>query len=52
MASIRHLVITERIPSRLTTIKLRLDARTVITIGNLKALEFWKKRYPRAEVVA
>jgi len=33
-------------------IKVRLDARTVITVSNKKALEGWRKRYPNLEVLA
>ncbi len=33
-------------------IKVRLDARTVITLSNKKSLDFWKQRYPHAEVLA
>ena len=32
-------------------IKIRLDHRTVITVSSLKALEFWKTRYPKAHVI-
>lgn len=32
-------------------IKVRLDARTIITLRNLKMLDFWKQRYPNAEVI-
>ena len=32
-------------------IKLRLDARTVITVSSKKALEGWRKRYPNLEVI-
>ncbi|HMC96411.1 MAG TPA: hypothetical protein VKG92_02060 [Flavobacteriales bacterium] len=32
-------------------IKLRLDARTVITVSSKKALEGWRKRYPNLEVL-
>ncbi len=32
-------------------IKVRLDARTVITLASKKALEFWKQRYPNAVVI-
>jgi hypothetical protein len=39
-------VLTEPIRDRLKSIKVRLDARTVITVGNVKALQFWKERYP------
>ncbi len=33
-------------------IKVRLDARTVITLNSLKSFDFWKLRYPQAEVLA
>jgi hypothetical protein len=52
MARKKKLILTEPLRNRLKTIKVRLDARTVITIGNIKALEFWKQRYPLAEVIA
>lgn len=32
-------------------VKVRLDARTVVLVKNPKALAFWKKRYPKAEVI-
>lgn len=32
-------------------IKVRLDARTVITVSSQKALEAWRKRYPKLEVI-
>ena len=32
-------------------IKVRLDARTVITVSSKKALEGWRKRYPNLEVL-
>jgi len=28
-----------------------LDHRTVITLASIKALDFWKKRYPKAVVI-
>ena len=31
--------------------KVRLDARTVITLSSMKALDFWKQRYPNLEVI-
>lgn len=52
MARKKKLILSEPLRNRLNTIKVRLDARTVITIGNIKALEFWKQRYPLAEVIA
>tara|TARA_B100000508_G_C11464836_1_gene281171 strand:- start:1464 stop:1610 length:147 start_codon:yes stop_codon:yes gene_type:complete len=33
-------------------IKVRLDKRTVITLANLKALEFWKERYPNLQILS
>ncbi len=51
MARKKNLILIEPIHDRLKTIKVRLDARTVITLGNLHALEFWKQRYPLAEVI-
>ncbi len=32
--------------------KARLDARTMITLTSKKALEFWKTRYPKLEVLS
>lgn len=32
-------------------IKVRLDARTVITVSSKKALEGWRERYPNLEVL-
>jgi hypothetical protein len=52
MARTKKLILSEPLRDRLKTIKVRLDARTVITIGNMKALEFWKQRYPQAQVIA
>lgn len=52
MARKKKLILSEPLRNRLNTIKVRLDARTVITIGNIKALEFWKQRYPLAQVIA
>lgn len=51
MARKKKLILSEPLRNRLSTIKVRLDARTVITLGNIKALEFWKQRYPLAEVI-
>jgi hypothetical protein len=47
----KTLILTEPEHDRSRSIKLRLDARTVITVGNVQALEFWKKRYPMAAVI-
>ena len=32
-------------------IKVRLDARTTITVSSQKALESWRMRYPKLEVI-
>ncbi|MCB0764312.1 MAG: hypothetical protein R2815_13855 [Flavobacteriales bacterium] len=48
----KKLILTQPIKEGLKAIKVRLDHRTVITLASTKALEFWKKRYPGAEVIA
>jgi hypothetical protein len=48
----KTLVLAEPVRDRLKSFKVRLDARTVITLGNLEALAFWKKRYPQAVVIS
>ncbi|HNR54067.1 MAG: hypothetical protein H6592_09500 [Flavobacteriales bacterium] len=47
----KKLVLTQPIKEGLKAIKVRLDHRTVITLASLKALDFWKKRYPQAQVI-
>jgi hypothetical protein len=32
-------------------IKVRLDARTIITVTTKNALEMWRTRYPKLEVI-
>jgi len=44
-------ILSEPVRDRLKSIKVRLDARTVITLSNLKSLAFWKQRYPKAVVI-
>lgn len=51
MARNKKLILPEPLLGRSKTIKVRLDARTVIIIGDIKALGFWKQRYPLAEVI-
>lgn len=52
MARISRTAIPARpVKEGLTAIKVRLDHRTIITLANMKALEFWKKRYPQAQVI-
>jgi hypothetical protein len=48
----RTLILTQPVKEGVKHIKVRLDARTVITLSNMKALEFWKQRYPKLEVVS
>lgn len=48
----RELILTQ--PSSregLKTFKVRLDARTVITLASKKAFEAWKARYPNAVII-
>ena len=47
----RQLILTEPGRESGQSIKVRLDARTVITLASKKALEFWKQRYPNAVVI-
>ncbi len=47
----KKLILTQPVKIGLKAIKVRLDARTIITLANLKALEFWKQRYPNAVVI-
>lgn len=32
-------------------ITVRLDHRTTITLRNMKAVEFWRKRYPNLTII-
>lgn len=47
----KALVLSQPIKQGLKAIKVKLDHRTVITLSNMKALEFWKQRYPNAMVI-
>lgn len=51
MARRKKLILTQPVKEGLKAIKVRLDARTVMTVASLKALEFWKLRYPKLEVI-
>lgn len=42
---------TIALPRIKNAITVRLDHRTVITLANPALLEFWKKRYPQAQVI-
>ena len=48
----RPAIILERpIKPGVKEIKVRLDARTVITVSSTKALEAWRLRYPKLEII-
>ncbi len=47
----KALILTQPVKVGLQPIKVRLDARTIITLASKKALEFWKQRYPKLEVI-
>jgi hypothetical protein len=47
----RQLILTQPVKAGIKAIKVRLDAKTIITLSNLKALDFWKQRYPKLEVL-
>ena len=51
MARRKKLILTQPVKEGLKAIKVRLDARTVMTIASLKALDFWKLRYPNLQVI-
>lgn len=46
----KHIILTPPVRKG-KTIKVRLDARTIIQLKSEKALAFWKKRYPKAEII-
>lgn len=47
----RKLILTQPVREGLKTFKVRLDARTVITLASKKALDFWKEKYPNAVII-
>lgn len=47
----KALVLSQPVKEGLKAIKVRLDARTVITLASQKALEFWRQRYPKLEII-
>jgi hypothetical protein len=51
MARRKKLILTQPVKEGLKAIKVRLDARTIITIASMKALEFWRQRYPNLQVI-
>lgn len=48
----RTLILTQPVKAGLKAIKLRLDARTIVTIASERMIEFWKQRYPNAQVIS
>jgi hypothetical protein len=47
----KALILSQPVKAGIKAIKVRLDARTVITLASQKALEFWRQRYPKLEVI-
>lgn len=47
----KQLILTQPVKEGLKAIKVRLDARTVITLASKNALEFWRQRYPKLEII-
>ncbi|MFZ1687844.1 MAG: hypothetical protein WAU70_10505 [Flavobacteriales bacterium] len=47
----KKLILTQQVKEGLKAIKVQLDARTTVYLASLKALEFWKQRYPNAKVL-
>lgn len=47
----RNLILTQPKRKGVKTFKVRLDARTVITLSNKKQFASWKQRYPKAEII-
>ena len=48
----KALILTQPVKNGRKAIKVRLDARTVITLASQKALEFWRQRYPKLEIIS
>ncbi|MBX2979950.1 MAG: hypothetical protein KF905_11690 [Flavobacteriales bacterium] len=47
----KTLILTQPVKEGIKQIKVRLDARTIITLASNKALDFWRQRYPKLEVI-
>lgn len=52
MARRKKLILTQPVKDGLKGIKVRLDAKTIITLGSMKMFDFWKQRYPNAQVIS
>ncbi|MBV6405260.1 MAG: hypothetical protein IT228_06185 [Flavobacteriales bacterium] len=46
----KTIILTQPVPDG-KTIKVRLDGRTIVHLKSMKTFEFWRKRYPKAEVI-
>lgn len=46
----KTLILTQPVPDG-KTIKVRLDGRTIVHLKSMKTFEFWRKKYPKAEVI-
>lgn len=47
----KPLVLARPVKDGIKEIKVRLDTRTIITLASTKALDFWRQRYPKLEVI-
>ena len=47
----KQLILSQPIKAGLKAIKVRLDARTTVTLASIRMLDFWKQRYPNAVVI-
>lgn len=47
----KTLILTQPKKEGVTFVKVRLDPRTIVHLKSLKALPFWKQRYPNAQVM-
>ena len=52
MAISRKPILARPVRKSRSPVKLRLDARTTITVGGMEFFPFWKRRYPMARVIA
>jgi hypothetical protein len=51
MGSKKKPILSRPIKVGVQAIRVRIDARTVITVSSKKALESWRKRYPALQVL-
>ena len=48
----RSLILSQPVKEGIRAIKVRLDARTIVTLIDIRMLAFWKQRYPNAHVIS